>query len=65
VEGGDQECGRIGSWAGALLRQRKQRRSGPMWFGPGIKRNLEWAAVGWARNKKKSGASIRDQMTKT
>jgi hypothetical protein len=36
-----------------------------MWFGPGINRNLEWAAVVHAGNKKKSGASIRDPMTKT
>jgi hypothetical protein len=63
VEGGDQAGGRVSSGAGTLLQQRKQRWSGLMWFGPGIKRNLEWATTVWAGDKKKSGASIRDPMT--
>jgi hypothetical protein len=65
VTGGDLAGGRTGRWAGALLRQRKRRWSRLLWFGLEIKRNLEWPAVIWVRNKENSGARRRDPMSKT
>jgi hypothetical protein len=65
VEGGDQAGGHTCTLASALLRQRKRRWSELLWFGPRIKRNLDYATLVWAESKEKSGVSRRGLMTKS